>query len=106
MTKLEIVRHRVSCECCGDLLQRKLDRRQLVHAAVTSAAALALTPYLALANVHNRLRKYNALLSDLNNYLRLAPQGKFAPEVRTRRDEVVQILAQSELPQTLPPAPK
>ena len=49
MTKLEIVQHRVSCECCGDLLQRKLDRRQLVHAAVTSAAALALTPYLAIA---------------------------------------------------------
>src|SRR5215468_6006748 len=49
MTKLEIVRHRVSCECCGDLLQRKLDRRQLVHAAVTSAAALALTPYLAVS---------------------------------------------------------
>jgi carbonic anhydrase len=49
MTKLEIVEHRVSCGCCGDLLQRKLDRRQLVHAAATGVAALALAPYLALA---------------------------------------------------------
>jgi carbonic anhydrase len=49
MTKLEIGQHRVSCGCCGDLLQRKLDRRQLVHAAATGVAALALGPYLALA---------------------------------------------------------
>jgi carbonic anhydrase len=49
MTKLEIVQHRVSCECCGDLLKRKLDRRQLVHAAATGVAALTLAPYLALA---------------------------------------------------------
>src|SRR5262245_14598607 len=49
MTKLEIVRRHVSCGCCGDLLQRKLDRRQLVRAAATGVAALALTPYMALA---------------------------------------------------------
>jgi carbonic anhydrase len=49
MTKLEFGQHRVSCGCCGDLLQRKLDRRQLVHAAATGVAALALGPYLALA---------------------------------------------------------
>src|SRR5262245_44752871 len=49
MTKLEIVQHRVSCGCCGDLLQGKLDRRQLVRVAATGVAALALTPYLALA---------------------------------------------------------
>jgi hypothetical protein len=49
MTKLEIVQHHVSCGCCGDLLGRKLDRRQLVHAAATGVAALALAPYLALA---------------------------------------------------------
>jgi hypothetical protein len=49
MTKLEIVQRHVSCGCCGDLLQRNLGRRQLIHATAMGLAALTLTPYLALA---------------------------------------------------------
>jgi len=60
-------------------------------------------PYLMLANVHGQLRKYSAQLADLNQYLRLAPMGPYAAEVRVRRDQIEQFLAKSA---SLPPTPQ
>lgn len=51
---------------------------------------------LLLADIHIELRNDPALLDDLNSYLKLAPNGTFAPQVRQHRDEVQQRLQNSK----------
>ena len=51
---------------------------------------------LLLADIHIELRNDPALLDDLNSYLKLAPDGTFAPQVRQHRDEVQQRLQNSQ----------
>ena len=42
--------HRIgSCTCCGDLLARRFDRRQLLVGAGTLGLSTALAPYMAIA---------------------------------------------------------
>src|SRR6266849_6411187 len=48
--------------------------------------------YLLLANIHGQLQNDPALLEDLNNYLKLAPAGPFADQVRQQRTQVQQAL--------------
>jgi tetratricopeptide (TPR) repeat protein len=51
---------------------------------------------LLLADVHIQLHNDPALLDDLNGYLKLAPNGEFAPQVREQRDRVRQRLQNSQ----------
>ncbi len=67
------------------------------EAEKSAMAAVKLRPdnpnlYLLLANIHDQLQNDQALLDDLNNYLRLAPNGPFATQVRQQRDQVQQAL--------------
>lgn len=48
--------------------------------------------YLLLANIHGQLQDDAALLDDLNNYLRIAPSGPFADQVRKQREQVQQVV--------------
>lgn len=74
--------------------------------AATNAQPDNPLPYLVLANVHGQLRKYSAQLGDLNQYLRLAPTGQYAAEVRTRRDQIEQFLAKTGPIQQAPRSPQ
>jgi Flp pilus assembly protein TadD len=51
---------------------------------------------LLLADVHISLRNAPALLDDLNAYLKLAPNGPSAAQVRERRDQLQQQLQKSQ----------
>lgn len=42
--------------------------------------------YLLLADIHTRTEDYHALISDVNEYLRLAPDGPASNEVRALRE--------------------
>ena len=76
------------------------------EAEKSAAAAVKLDPnnpllYLLLANVHMNTYNYPALLDDLNGYLKLAPDGPFAEQVRKQREEVLQRLVSAQpAPQT------
>lgn len=48
--------------------------------------------YLLLANIHGQLQDDAALLDNLNNYLRIAPSGPFADQVRKQREQVQQVV--------------
>jgi Flp pilus assembly protein TadD len=63
------------------------------EAEASGLAAVKLRPdnanlHLILANIHGELQNEPALLEDLNAYLKLAPAGQFASQVRKQRDEV------------------
>jgi len=51
---------------------------------------------LLLADIHIALRNAPALLDDLNAYLKLAPNGPSAVQVRERRDQLQQRLQNSQ----------
>jgi Flp pilus assembly protein TadD len=60
--------------------------------------------YLILANIHTQLQDNSALLDDLNNYLKLAPAGPFADQVRQQRKLVQQELGDAQgTPAAAPP---
>ena len=68
------------------------------EAETRAMAAVKLRPdnatlYLVLANVHVQLQDNRALLDDLNQYLKLAPDGSFAEQARRERDEIQEALA-------------
>jgi tetratricopeptide (TPR) repeat protein len=46
--------------------------------------------YLLLANIHLKLRNSTALIQDLDNYLRLAPNGPEADQARHMRAQVIE----------------
>lgn len=52
--------------------------------------------YLILANIHMQLQNDPALLDDLNNYLKLAPAGPFADQVRQQQKQVQQELGNAQ----------
>jgi hypothetical protein len=59
-----------------------------------------------LANTHIRLKNDRALLDDLNHYLKLAPKGPFADQVRMQRDKIQQLLAAPQSSPAKPSAPQ
>ena len=54
--------------------------------------------HLMLANIHMEVGNDAALLDDLNQYLKLAPNGPFAAQARQQRDEVQQKLQNQSSP--------
>jgi len=61
--------------------------------------------YLLLANIHGQLQNNSALLEDLNNYLKLAPAGPFAEQVRQQRSQVQQALGDAQGKPATPATP-
>ena len=61
--------------------------------------------YLLLANVHIRMRNQPALLSDLNEFLRLEPDGPQSPQAKKLRDSIVQSLENAKNAPSAPPKP-
>jgi Flp pilus assembly protein TadD len=51
---------------------------------------------LLLANIHVRLRKYPAVLVDLNTYLKLEPNGASADQARHVRDQIQTALEKAQ----------
>ena len=61
--------------------------------------------YLLLANVHIRMKNQPALLSDLNEFLRLEPDGPQSPQAKKMRDAIVQSLENAKNAPAAPPKP-
>ena len=61
--------------------------------------------YLLLANIHMRTRNQAALLGDLNEFLRLEPDGPQSPQARKLRDSIVQSLENAKNAPAAPPKP-
>jgi predicted Zn-dependent protease len=60
--------------------------------------------WLVLANIHIQLRNYNALLQDLDGYLKMSPTGPEADQARKTREQVQAAMqkAQTQSPQAQP----
>jgi tetratricopeptide (TPR) repeat protein len=85
-------------------LNRAAEAEQSALAAVKLRSDHPLL-YLLLANIHSRLQNAPALMEDLNNYLRLAPAGPFADQVRQQRTQLQQALGDSHGTPAPPAAP-
>lgn len=76
-------------------LKRADDAEKYAQAAAKLRPDNPILPLL-LADIHIELRNDPALLDDLNAYLKLAPNGPYAAQVRERRDQVQQRLQNSK----------
>ncbi len=61
--------------------------------------------YLLLANVHIKMKNQPALLNDLNEFLRLEPDGPQSPQAKKLRDSIVQSLENAKNAPAAPPKP-
>lgn len=51
--------------------------------------------HILLADIHSREKDYDSLLNDLNEYLKLSPDGPDSPWAKTLRDSVQRVILQS-----------
>jgi tetratricopeptide (TPR) repeat protein len=61
--------------------------------------------YLLLANVHIKMKNQTALLGDLNEFLRLDPNGPQSPQAKKMRDSIVQSMENAKNAPAAPPKP-
>lgn len=61
--------------------------------------------YLLLANIHIRVRNQTALLGDLNEFLRLEPDGPQSAQAKKLRDSIVQSMENAKNAPAAPPKP-
>ena len=85
----------------SELSRALLGLNRAAEAETSARAAVDLQPgnanlHLLLANIHMQQKNDVALLDDLNSYLKLAPTGSFASQVRQQRDEVEHNLADTK----------
>ena len=85
----------------SEMAQALVGLRRADEAEKYAQAAVKLHPdnpmlTLLLADIHIQLRNDPALLDDLNSYLKLAPNGPYAAQVREQRDRVQQRLQNSQ----------
>jgi hypothetical protein len=100
-----------SWQANSQLARALLELHRPSEAETSAIAAVKLKPdeanlYLVLANTHIRLKNDRALLDDLNHYLKLAPKGPFADQVRMQRDKIQQLLAAPQSSPAKPSAPQ
>jgi Flp pilus assembly protein TadD len=98
-----------SWQANSELARALLGLNRATEAEKSALAAVKLRAdhpllYLLLANIHDQLQNNPALLEDLNNYLKLAPAGPFADQVRQQRTQVQQALGGAQ-GTPAPPAP-
>ncbi len=89
-----------SWQANSELAQALLGLNRFEEAEKSAQAAVKLRPdnpllYLIQANIHEQLQD-PALLDDLNNYLKLAPNGPFASQVRKQKEQVEQELGNAQ----------
>ena len=80
-----------------ELSRALLAQRRLPEAKVSAYAARDLKPdnpdiYLLLSEIHRHTQNPSALLQDIDAYLKLAPQGPAAPQVRKLREQLVKLM--------------
>jgi tetratricopeptide (TPR) repeat protein len=90
-----------------ELSRALLGLRRLPEAEASAYAARDLKPenpeiYLLLSEIHRRTQNPPALLQDLDSYLKLAPQGPAAPQVRQLREQLVKFIQSQPNPATAP----
>jgi Flp pilus assembly protein TadD len=94
-----------------ELSRALLGLRRLPEAEVSAYAARDLKPdnpdvYLLLSEIHRHTQNAPALLQDIDAYLKLAPQGPAAPQVRQLREQLLRFMqAQSKPNSAHPPKP-
>lgn len=72
-------------------------RQHVAEAEAAASTAGDLSPenpdvYLLLSEIHRSTHNAPALLQDLDTYLKLAPQGRAAPQVRKLREQLVKYM--------------
>ena len=80
-----------------ELSRAQLALRRLPEAEASAYAARDLKPenpdiYLLLSEIHRHTQNPGALLQDVDAYLKLAPQGPAAPQVRKLREQLVKFM--------------
>ena len=90
-----------SWQANSELARALLGLNRFEEAEKNAQAAVKLRPdnpllYLIEANIHEQLQDGPALLDDLNNYLKLAPNGPFAGQVRQQKEQVQQELGNAQ----------
>jgi tetratricopeptide (TPR) repeat protein len=80
-----------------ELSRALLALRRLPEAEASAHAARDLKPenpdiYLLLSEIHRQTQNPSALLQDIDTYLKLAPQGPAAPQVRKLREQLVKFM--------------
>ena len=80
-----------------ELSRAELALRRLPEAEASAYAARDLKPenpdiYLLLSEIHRHTQNPGALLQDIDSYLKLAPQGPAAPQVRKLREQLVKFM--------------
>ncbi len=81
-----------------ELTRALAGQNKLLDAEQAAQTAVKLDPdepelYLTLINIEVKLPKYRAVLSNIDAYLKLAPDGRAAEQIRTMRTQVQQALA-------------
>ncbi len=101
-----------SWQANSELARALIGLNRPAEAEKSALAALKLRPdnallYLILANAHTQLQNNQAILDDLNNYLKLAPNGQFAEQARQQQKQLQQMVgdAQAAPAASSPPNP-
>jgi tetratricopeptide (TPR) repeat protein len=88
-----------------ELARALLGLRRLSEAEASAYAARDLKPdnpdtYLLLSEIHRHTQNPSALLQDIDAYLKLAPQGPAAPQVRSLREQLVRFMEAQSKPKS------
>ena len=99
-----------SWQANSELSRALIGLNRPAEAEKSAQAALKLRPdnallYLILANAHTQLQNSQALLDDLDNYLKLAPNGQFANQARQQQKELRQALGDAQATPSASPSP-
>jgi len=90
-----------------ELSRALLALRRLPEAEASAYAARDLKPenpdiYLLLSEIHRRTQNPSALLQDIDAYLKLAPQGPAAPQIRKLREQLLKFMEAQSKPAGVP----
>jgi tetratricopeptide (TPR) repeat protein len=90
-----------------ELSRAQLALRRLSEAEASAYAARDLKPenpdiYLLLSEIHRHTQNPGALLQDIDAYLKLAPQGPAAPQVRKLREQLLKFMESQAKSTALP----
>jgi tetratricopeptide (TPR) repeat protein len=90
-----------------ELSRAQLALRRLSEAEASAYAARDLKPenpdiYLLLSEIHRHTQNPPALLQDIDAYLKLAPQGPAAPQVRKLREQLLKFMEAPSKPTGVP----
>lgn len=90
-----------------ELARSLLSQRHVPEAEAAASAARDLKPenpdiYLLLSEIHRSTHNAPALLQDIDTYLKLAPQGLAAPQVRQLREQLVKYMESQPKPEPKP----